>query len=377
MSTVGRMLERTKLDELPQLWNILKGDMSFVGPRPEVPRFADLFEGEFSQILAYTPGIFGPNQVQFRNEADMYPPEEDPEIFYRHNLFPVKAKNDLEYFSHANCLSDLIWIVNGLWATLSGAFDWRRFSGLHLPILIYDSLACISSWWIAWGLRYGNFNIGGQELHSFLQGSIIIMIATLVGLLLGGCYRHTLRAFSLSDAVRLVKVITVAWLVSFLVLIWLVDRHLSFLLLPLVWLNLVALLFIPRVIRRIQWEQKREGSGTGKSRKVLIYGAGRLGGALATWLKTSPHGISLVGFVDDDPKIRLRSVRGVQVLGSERDLPTIHAKTRFSEIWVTFQPDDIKEQRLQRLASELSIDLVILPYQPPFKLPCMNNAFDK
>ncbi len=110
MTRVGRFLERTKLDELPQLWNILRGEMSFVGPRPESVRYSDLFVPEFGCVLEYHPGIFGPNQVAFRNEAEMYPADSDPEDHYRNVLFPDKARRDLAYFPRANCLSDLVWI---------------------------------------------------------------------------------------------------------------------------------------------------------------------------------------------------------------------------------------------------------------------------
>jgi len=82
MTVVGRFLEKTKLDELPQLWNIFKGDMSFVGPRPETVNFSHLFVGKFEEILDHTPGIFGPNQMKYVNESALYPENVDPEFFY-------------------------------------------------------------------------------------------------------------------------------------------------------------------------------------------------------------------------------------------------------------------------------------------------------
>jgi lipopolysaccharide/colanic/teichoic acid biosynthesis glycosyltransferase len=113
MTPVGRLLERTKLDELPQLWNVLIGDMSMVGPRPETLEFADCFTGPFRKILEYTPGLFGPNQVLFRNESSLFPPNQDPHEFYRTVLFSEKARTDLSYFPRRTLLSDLGWIVRG------------------------------------------------------------------------------------------------------------------------------------------------------------------------------------------------------------------------------------------------------------------------
>lgn len=120
MTRIGAILERTKLDELPQLWNILKGEMSFVGPRPETLNHVNLFIEKYGAVLDYIPGIFGPNQVAFRNESRVYPPDEDPEMFYRRILFPQKAESDIRYFQKANCLTDIIWMIKGIRAIIAG-----------------------------------------------------------------------------------------------------------------------------------------------------------------------------------------------------------------------------------------------------------------
>jgi lipopolysaccharide/colanic/teichoic acid biosynthesis glycosyltransferase len=114
MTRLGRFLERAKLDELPQLWNILRGDMSVVGPRPESLAFADCFAGAYRKILHHKPGIFGPNQALFRDEGRFYTAMQDPERFYREVLFPVKADKDLAYFGQRKLGSDIGWIVRGL-----------------------------------------------------------------------------------------------------------------------------------------------------------------------------------------------------------------------------------------------------------------------
>jgi lipopolysaccharide/colanic/teichoic acid biosynthesis glycosyltransferase len=126
LTRTGRILERTKLNELPQLFNVLKGDMSFVGPRPESLEFADSFSAEFRDVLNYVPGIFGPSQVAFRNESHFYPRGEDPERYYRAVLFPAKATVDLRYFAKATLASDLMWIARGALATFSGSFSVGR-----------------------------------------------------------------------------------------------------------------------------------------------------------------------------------------------------------------------------------------------------------
>lgn len=112
LTRVGCFIERTKLDELPQLWNVLKGDMSVVGPRPEVQEFSDCFDRGWQRLLDFKPGIFGPAQVAFRNERALIP-NHDVEQFYREVLFPAKARLDLAYYSRRSLISDMIWIGRG------------------------------------------------------------------------------------------------------------------------------------------------------------------------------------------------------------------------------------------------------------------------
>jgi lipopolysaccharide/colanic/teichoic acid biosynthesis glycosyltransferase len=115
LTAVGRVLAASKLDELPQLWNVLRGDMSLVGPRPESIAFTDCFRNGFEKILEYRPGLFGPCQVMFRNESKLYPDGVAAVEFYRQVLFPAKAEIDLAYFPHRTLVSDLGWILRGAW----------------------------------------------------------------------------------------------------------------------------------------------------------------------------------------------------------------------------------------------------------------------
>ncbi len=126
MTRVGRILERTKIDEVPQLWNVLKGDMAIVGPRPETLDFADCFEGPFRAVLDHRPGLFGPNQVHFRNECALYPEHGDPHAFYREVLFPAKARIDLDYFPRRSLGQDMAWLVRGVLAVLAMGLPTRR-----------------------------------------------------------------------------------------------------------------------------------------------------------------------------------------------------------------------------------------------------------
>ena len=105
---VGRFLRRTKLDELPELWNVLKGDMSLVGPRPEVPRYVDFKDPRWQAVLQARPGLTDPVTLRLRNEEKLLAEVEgDVERFYLGTLQPVKLGGYLEYLGRRNWKEDL------------------------------------------------------------------------------------------------------------------------------------------------------------------------------------------------------------------------------------------------------------------------------
>ena len=97
ITAIGKLLRRWKLDELPTLWNVLKGDMSFVGPRPDVPGYADKLEGESRRILEIRPGITGPATLKYSNEEKLLAEVDNPKKYNDEVVFPDKVKINLEY----------------------------------------------------------------------------------------------------------------------------------------------------------------------------------------------------------------------------------------------------------------------------------------
>jgi lipopolysaccharide/colanic/teichoic acid biosynthesis glycosyltransferase len=106
---VGRFLRSTKLDELPQLWNVLRGDMSIVGPRPEDPRYVDWYTAEQREILRWRPGVTSPASVTYRNEETILAAAENLDMAYR-TVMAEKIRIDLGYFRSASLLGDLRWM---------------------------------------------------------------------------------------------------------------------------------------------------------------------------------------------------------------------------------------------------------------------------
>lgn len=113
ITRVGRFLRRTKLDELPQLINVLRGEMSVVGPRPEDPRYVALYTEEQRQVLNVRPGITSPASVAYRNEEAMLV-DDDWEKYYVEQIMPAKLAVDLEYARNASLWRDVRVILGTL-----------------------------------------------------------------------------------------------------------------------------------------------------------------------------------------------------------------------------------------------------------------------
>ncbi len=114
ITPVGRVLRKAKLDELPQLWNVLKGDMSFVGPRPEVREYTDLYTPEQRQVLLLRPGITGLASIRYRNENELLTASDDPNRTYIEEIMPAKLALDLEYIPRACVSYDIKLILETL-----------------------------------------------------------------------------------------------------------------------------------------------------------------------------------------------------------------------------------------------------------------------
>jgi lipopolysaccharide/colanic/teichoic acid biosynthesis glycosyltransferase len=109
ITTVGRILRKTKLDELPEFWNVLKGEMSLVGPRPEVPRYVDLTNQQWQLVLQARPGITDPVTLRLRNEEKLLAEVKgDHEQFYLEVLQPLKLQGYVQYLSQRSWREDLV-----------------------------------------------------------------------------------------------------------------------------------------------------------------------------------------------------------------------------------------------------------------------------
>jgi len=118
VTPLGKFLRRFKLDELPQLWNVFRGDMSLVGPRPEVPAYVAHYTSEQRVVLSVRPGITDPSSLAYRDEEALLEAASDPEHFYRTCILPDKLARSSAYLQNVTLSSDLRIILQTLGSSL-------------------------------------------------------------------------------------------------------------------------------------------------------------------------------------------------------------------------------------------------------------------
>ncbi len=114
ITRVGRFLRRAKIDELPQLINVLRGEMSLVGPRPEVPEYVRFYTPKQQSVLKLRPGITDPASIKYAQENELLGASDNPEKFYVEYVMPEKIRLNLEYAARANLWTDFIIIIKTL-----------------------------------------------------------------------------------------------------------------------------------------------------------------------------------------------------------------------------------------------------------------------
>ncbi len=133
ITPIGRVLRRYKIDELPQLLNVLRGEMSLVGPRPEVAKFVDAYSLKQKEVLRLKPGITDPASFAFFDEGELLATKADPERFYRDQLMGEKIRINLEYAAKAGFATDLVLIMATVGKMFGVKFDIFGHLKIEMP----------------------------------------------------------------------------------------------------------------------------------------------------------------------------------------------------------------------------------------------------
>src|SRR5262249_15686477 len=157
ITRLGKFLRWSKIDELPQLFNVFRREMGLIGPRPEDPHFVEFYTPQQRRVLLMRPGIVGPSQIEGRDEVEDYPEGvKDTERYYIEHILPPKLARDLVYVEQATFRGDMMLLVRGIWATVRGAFRakyvWRRRR--RIALMAADLVLAVASYALALLIRF-------------------------------------------------------------------------------------------------------------------------------------------------------------------------------------------------------------------------------
>ena len=363
VTPVGRFLRRMKLNEFPQFINVLKGDMTLIGPRPEAPDLAALYPDFAKSIFSVKPGLAGPNQILGRNEEELYPPGEDPIKYYIEHILPRKLPLDLEYINDPSFLKNLKYLFLSVKVTVFGAIRRQHLvdNTSQLFFILADIILCIFALTLAHYLRYGTFTkpILYQSFVRVLPWALLIRIPIFIYF---GFYHTLIRHLSFYDIKVIVKGVTVSSvvLIGFFFLIRLetyAEYGRGVFLID--WFCLVNLLAGYRILlKKLFTHYKTEGNGQENQRRVLIWGAGDAGELCLRYLqKEKENSYETIGFIDDDPKKRSYRLNGVKVLGNRDHLKILVQLYKIQEIFVAMPSAEVYEiQKALEICDSLGVD---------------------
>jgi lipopolysaccharide/colanic/teichoic acid biosynthesis glycosyltransferase len=345
ITRVGRFLRTTKLDELPQFWNVLRGDMSLVGPRPEVPEYVELFKDRYRTVLTVRPGIADLASIHFRNEEEVLSKSAAPLTEYAERILPAKLDWAEEYVKTHTLLGDVsilfrtVASVVGRLPALNRVLirsisenDHSDSARRFLIVLIHCGIFVFSAL-VAFFLRF-EFSVPHSELNHLYTAMLVWIVIKIAVFHVAGLNRGWWRFVSIQDLGLLGLANGVASIAGFAVIslttkgfprsIYIIDLLICL-------LGTCGIRVIVRMLMEAGIQIQRASGG----KRILIYGAGIAGQALLREIRSNSQlEFQVCGFLDDDIRKIGMTIHAVKVLGTGDELAEMVAAHVIDEVLV-------------------------------------------
>ncbi|UCE75218.1 MAG: sugar transferase [Methanomassiliicoccales archaeon] len=353
VTNFGRILRRTKLNELPQLFNILQGEMSWVGPRPEDPDLAELYPQEARVLFSVKPGLVGPAQTVYRNEEDLYPEGVNHADYYIKHILPDKLALDLEYVAHPTLFKDFKYILLAFKETIFGAISRRHFFENRSQIYLFslDILATFISYLLAMQLRFEG-SIPPDVWTMFFGVFYILLFFRISCSICFGLYGVLIRYLNVYNYISVGKAVTVGSILTVAALYLVGYRSFPRSILIIDWLCINTFMIVTRVSIKLLREKFYQEKNH-KKRHVLVYGAGDKGNLAATHLKDHA---SIIGFLDDERSKRNKKIQQYRVIGGRYDIEVLSKIYHIDEVIIAISDlDDLNLSHIISLCNKASV----------------------
>lgn len=389
VTRVGQVLRQFKLDELPQLYNVLKGDMSLVGPRPEVPFYVEKFKEDYLEVLKVRPGLTDLASLKFIDEQGVLGKAANPEEEYTHRILPEKIRLAKLYIEHGSFLFDLAVIGQTLLqifslrtviltvkdrenqdevaffeystALLRYIWNYRWF----LTTFVDLSMVVLANYCAFW-LRFDG-DIPSDNIILFIQTLPLLLLIRAIAFKAVRLNEGLWRYVSLWDLRNILISVFAGTMVFYGVIAW--GFELSAYPRSVFIIDSVLLVgFLCGVRVAVRVFEKRKVLR--KNKRVLIIGAGDAGEKIVREMQThSRFSYRPVGFVDDDQAKWGKRIHGIKVLGGREILPSLLHSYHLEEVLVAMP--GANPAILQAIITALE------PFKVPIKtLPNLRDILD-
>ncbi len=342
ITRLGRLLRRTKLDELPQLVNVLLGQMSLVGPRPEVRRYVSKYRQAFREVLRVRPGITDPASLAYADEEAVLAAQPDPEHYYVHVLLPEKLRLARQYVRRASLGYDLQLIALTLVRVLypHRAVSWllQRLSAHRLAVTLGVQVLLFAL------ANYGAFLLRfdarppAEQVALFLRFLPLLLLIRVGMLLAFGLHRGLWRYAGTRDLASIVLASSLgSALFALLMREVLGQMGYPRSIYVLDWMLNILLLGGGRMLRRLHERAAHWQGQPHRSRRVLLIGADQEAELFIRDVQERPwaHPYELLGVLGDDPAHTGLRIREVPILGTLKDLEAVVSREEPDELVLT------------------------------------------
>jgi lipopolysaccharide/colanic/teichoic acid biosynthesis glycosyltransferase len=362
ITRLGRFLRWSKIDELPQLFNVLRGEMSLIGPRPEDPHFVKFYSASQRRVLSLRPGLVGPSQILGRDEVEEYPEGlKDTERYYIEQILPPKLARDLDYVETTTFAADMLLLMRGVWITVRGAFRaryiWRRRR--RIALLGADVVLAVSAYTLACLIRFD-----WQWPDASYTWQTLTLIALLRPLLLVyfGAYQGILSYFGLWDAMALFKAVTVGSIAVAGLTYFVGSQDHPRSIFVIDWAVLLLLLGSSRYVLRTWARRRRTGAGRVRE-KAIIVGADSGGEQIGRALLDDPlSSYQLVGFIDEVQERWGSRIHGVKVLGGSTELRLAVSANGVRVVFVCLSDlDEVVAREVASICADADVECRMVP----------------
>lgn len=374
VTQIGVLLRWLKVDEIPQFLNVLKGEMSLVGPRPEVPAMVEKYSSEQKKVLEVLPGVIGFSQIKNRDEEAKFEGQADTEKYYVENILPEKLKGDLAYIRSKDPFKDIKILFGGAGMMFLTSIKFRYIfeSKRRMSFLFFDLAISAASFYIAMMLRFEG-QIPRYELAMTLTLIPMVVILRAPFFVYFGLYQTLWQYLGIQELFSIIKSVLAGSIflsfISFLLQIEFPPR--SIILIDS--LLLIMMLGASRVGFKVTAERLTKSilGGSVTRKNVLIVGAEDTGEFLVReFIKNASLGYRPVGFLDDDPQKWDLRIHGVKVVGRINQLAEAVKVKKVEEVIIALAKAEARDMReIIQKCQALNLPCRIVPTVSSFFSP--------